>query len=98
MPMDNIWQWFLEDYPDTAFASLSPQGMTPFANFWQGQKGRVRNEYEGALGRMALSGQQPALEYTDWLQHYPWMRKWLQMSPGQRGERNQFSSVLRYNT
>jgi len=36
---------------------------------------------------MALAGQEPALNELDYFRNYPFLREFMKLSPGQRGER-----------
>ena len=85
MPNDNVWQYWLEDYPSALYGAMIPQGTPSFQDYWQRQLSKVSGEYEGALGKMALAGQPPSLSFTNFLQNYPWTQRWYGMSPSERG-------------
>jgi len=85
MPNNNIWQWYLEDYPETLYQASVPKGTPSFQDYWQKQMSKVMGEYQGALGKQAMSGQPPSLFFQDFLQNYPWTQNWFNLSPGQRG-------------
>ena len=96
---NNPWKWFLEDYPETAYGAFRPQAGTPtFLDYWRGQQGNVWGEYQGALGQMARAGEPPSLEFTSFLDNYPWLQRWFEQSPRQRGEQpGRFAPGLRWS-
>jgi len=96
--IENIWDWYLEDYPEIAFQGLLPQtGAPSFLDYWRKQYGKLWGEYQGRLGRQALAGQPPSLNWADFLKGYPWLQRYLGLSPEERGERaQQFAPRLRW--
>jgi len=85
MANNNIWQWYLEDYPSTLYQAMIPQGTPSFQDYWQRQMSKVMGQYEGALGKQAMAGQPPSLGFGDFLGNYPWTQQWQGLSPSQRG-------------
>ena len=96
---ENIWSWFLEDYPEIGYQAYIPQrGAPSFLDYWRRQMGGVTAEYNQALGQMARRGQAPSLMWTDFLANYPWLQRYLGLAPEERGERaSLFSPRLRWN-
>lgn len=99
MPDWNIYRDWLEETPSALYGAMRPQtGSQPFMDYWKGQQGNVWEDYWSKLGTMALGGQAPSLNYSDFLSNYPWMSDWLKMGPGQRGERSSlFAPRTRWN-
>jgi len=92
MPENSFLSAFLEDRPDMLFQAMRPQRQGPgrgqsFMDYFRGQQGNTWDDYLGSLGRTALGGEIPTQSYQSYLGNYPWMQRWQQMSPGQRGER-----------
>ena len=86
MAEQNPWSFWLEEQPQAAYGVFRPKvGAPSFLNYWRNQKGKVWEDYMGQLGQMALQGQPPSLNWTDYLQSYPFMQKWLGMAPEKRG-------------
>ena len=98
MATDNIWSRdFLEDFPDIAYEAYRPQRMEDLAgaprtffDYWRSNQGQNRysQAYAGALGAQARAGQSPTLTNVDFLAGYPWMQRWLSLTPEQRGVQN----------
>lgn len=92
----NIWNTdFLEDNPDFAYGAYAPQrgadfGGEPrsFFDYYQNRQPQLQQEYIGQLGRTARGGDPPVASNVDFLANYPWMARWLSLSPDQRGVRN----------
>ena len=96
MAEQNPWKFWLEEQPQAAHGAFRPQtGSRNFMDYWRGQQGNVRGDYMGQLGQMASGGQPPSLNWTDYLQNYPFMAEWMRMSPGQRGAAR--SPSMRWN-
>ena len=86
MPEQNIWKYWLEDYPTAQYQAMIPAGVSPsFVDYWQRQQSRVMSSYEGALGKQALAGQPPSLGFGDYLGGKDWLKDWYKLSPGARG-------------
>ena len=94
----NPWKWFVYDDPQQAYSTFRPQrGPRSFMDYWRGQGNRIGDEYRSALGQMALRGEDPNLEYGDFLRDYPWTRRWMDLSPIERGEDSRrFNPYMRY--
>ena len=86
MPNENPWRYWLEETPSTLFQSKIPGGTPSFTDYWRRQLSKVTGEYQGALGKQALSGQPPSLRFEDFLSKYPFSEEWWRLSPSQRGE------------
>lgn len=85
----NVWsrEW-LNEFPEAAYGAYRPQtGSRSFLDYWKGQQGNVYNDWWERMGSMARLGQPPNLEFPDFLQGYPWMQRWWELSPSERGER-----------
>jgi len=97
MPENNIWSFDYLNDPLTpfvqAFGAFRPQrtaGSTQpqtFFDYFRGRQNQVETQYQEALGQQAASGQAPTLERTDFLQNFPWMQRYYQLSRSQRGVR-----------
>jgi len=75
---------FLEDVPEAAYYSAAPftGGMTPTQRqYWSGQYGNIQNQYMGALGQQMRAGQRPSMQFTDFLETYPWTERYTALSP-----------------
>ena len=84
--LDSAFAPFVEESPDIAFAALRPQTGAPnFLDYWRRNYGRFQTDYQGALGRQALSGEAPTLSEWSYLQNYPFLANYLGLSRGQRG-------------
>ena len=99
MPEDFL-SAFLADNPGMLFQAMRPQALSYGSNFldyWRGQQGNVWGDYLGLLGKEALGGNVPNLSYQSFLGNYPWLQRWFQMSPEERGERpSLFAPRLRW--
>jgi len=85
MPNQNPWAPWLEDFPSALYGASIPKGTPSFQDYWQKQLSKVTGEYGTALGRQVMSGQPPSLNFSEFLQSYPWQQNWYNMSPSQRG-------------
>ena len=85
MAVRSPWSYWLEDFPGAAFQAAIPKGTPSFTAYWQRQLSKVSGEYQGALGKQALSGQPPSLTFGDYLGGKDWFADWYRMSPSQRG-------------
>ena len=85
----NPWEGFLWDNRNALWGAVRPKtGGQNFIDYYMGQgRNRAENSYMGALGGMALAGQEPALNELDYFRNYPFLREFMKLSPGQRGER-----------
>ena len=95
---NNYFQNWLEDEPVATYFSAAPftGGQTsPTARRWHsGQLGNVRNEYWGQFGEQLRAGQTPSMNFTQFLEDYPWTQRYTtagrpgadigQFSPGVR--------------
>ena len=106
MVANNIWSRdYLEDFPEIAYQAYRPNRLTDFAgapktffDYWQNRQPQVGREYAGALGAQARQGQPPTLMNVDFLADYPWMQRWLSLTPEQRGVQDaRFAPRARWN-
>jgi hypothetical protein len=96
---ENLFSRFLEDVPRAAYFSLDkPMGQSPREKrFFQNQFQDIQNEYIGDLGRQIRSGQPPTLQWTDFLDKFPFSERYAAMPPQYRGDfPRQFSSPTRF--
>ncbi|MBT9158750.1 MAG: hypothetical protein DDT36_01769 [Firmicutes bacterium] len=99
MPNNWHWKYWLEEFPQAAYEAFRPRtGPETFLDYWRGQGGRVRDDYMGALGQQALRGEPPSLSFVDFLGNYPFMQRWLGMSPERRGfSPGRYAPRMRWN-
>ena len=107
MPIaNNIWSRdFLEDFPDIAYEAYRPNQLTGFEgapptffDYFQNRQAQVGREYLGQLGTQARAGQAPTTTNVDFLANYPWMQRFLSLSPQQRGaQSSMFAPRARWN-
>ncbi len=83
---------FLEDNPDFAFRAFAPQrgvnfegAPRSFFNFFQNRQSQLQSEFVAEQGRLAAAGQAPAGSNVDFLRNFPWMQRFLQLTPQQLG-------------
>jgi hypothetical protein len=55
-------------------------GSNAFQDYWRGQSSSVYNQYLGEFAR------NPQAQLGDYLEAYPWLQKFQQLSPNLRGE------------
>jgi len=75
---------FLEDVPEAAYYSAAPftGDMSPAQRqYWAGQYGNIQNQYMGELGRQMRDQERPAMQFTDFLDAYPWTERYTRLSP-----------------
>ena len=85
--MANPWDWWLEDFPQETYAGMVPS--TPsrgYTDYWQKQYGNVYNQWGAANTQRALAGLDPNITFQSFLAAYPWLQKYLGVSPSTRGE------------
>ena len=77
---------WMNDQPEVGyFAALGRAGVPPaMQRYFQGQQGNIYNQYLGALGRQAQSGQNPSLQFTDYLAQNPFTERYAQLPWGTR--------------
>jgi len=96
--LNNPWGGFLEDNPDIMYSgflnNLLGKGQN-FYDYWRSQYGNQYNKYLGQLGGMALQGQAPTTNFSDYLGNFNFNNAWGNLSPGQRGE--YMPSSMRWN-
>ena len=95
MQINDLWQSFLEDKPESAYFGYQNQQRSPNQQkYFQNQFSNVQNQYLGKLGQQIMGGGAPSLSFTDYLQQYfapqgGAAQQWGSMSPGQRGMNTQ---------
>lgn len=90
---NNIWSRdFLEDNPAYAYGAYRPNRLSDYAgapktffDYYQNRQPQLEQEFVAAQGSLARAGQPPMLTNVDFLADYPWMQRWLQLTPEQRG-------------
>lgn len=84
---DNPWFGFLEEnYPALFQAAIPTLPGNNAYNYWRQQGGRLQDLFMGTLGRMAMTGQAPAMTQTSFVSQYPFLNEWKKLSPWARGE------------
>ena len=79
--------WFNEQPEVGYFAALGQAGGNPaLQRYFQSLYGSTYNQYLGALGQQAMSGQDPNMLFTDWLKQNPFTTRYARLSPLERGE------------
>ncbi len=88
LTQSNPYLPFMQEQPQAMFNAFIPQtGNQNFLDYWKSQYGNQYGNYMGQLGRQALSGNAPTLNFEDYLSQFPFMQQWYSMNPSQRGER-----------
>jgi hypothetical protein len=81
--------WLEEDKAGqrAAYFSFGPQfGQAPSQRrYYENSFDRIQNEYLGALGQQARSGEAPSLRFGDFLEDFPFTQRYLSQPPSQRG-------------
>lgn len=99
MPINDLWQGFLEDKPESAYFSYQNQWRTPNQKrYFQSQFGNIQNQYMGQLGSLIRNNQAPTSQFTDFLNKFNWSQNFQEnASPGQRGlDTSRFSPWTRW--
>lgn len=99
---NNIWSGdFLRENPSYAFNAFRPQRGTNFGgasrsffDFYKNRQPQLEREFVGQQGRLAASGRPPTGEFSDFIQQYPWLQRYLELPPSQRGVK--FSTPARW--
>jgi|TARA_R100001530_G_scaffold77721_2_gene54415 hypothetical protein len=109
MPTDNIWSRdFLEDFPDIAYEAYRPDRFNrpaefpsapnTFFDYYQNRQAQIEGGYFGQLGAQARAGQAPTATNVEFLANYPWMQRFLALSPQRRGaQSSQFGPRARWD-
>ncbi len=92
----NIWQTdFLEDNPAFAYQAFRPErGISyegaprSFFDYFRNRQSQMEQEYVAQQGRLARTGQPPSGTNVAFLSQFPWMERWLSLTPQQRGVRS----------
>ncbi len=92
----NMWSYWLEDNPQTLYSGMFPTTSPTMKNYWGNQFGGVWQDYQGKLAKMALGGQPPSLNFSEFLGNYPWSEYWNQLSPSAQGQRTSLNPSYRW--
>ncbi len=87
---------FLETNPNILYGGFlaNQQGRSRnFLDYWTQQYNRQYQDYLGQLGKQALNGQSPSLNFGDYLNNYDFGKQWNSLSPWTRGLSNLTSRV-----
>ena len=101
MPDDFLKDW-LEETPDVLYGAMRPWQLGAgrgynFLDYFRGQQGNIYGDYLASLGRTALGGEAPTQTYGGYLEGFPWLQRYLGLSPEQRGEQpSRFAPTLRW--
>ena len=98
MALHNPWEDFLNQNKDIAFNAYRPtRGPQSFLDWARNSQRRVEQDYQARLGQMALAGQAPSLERSTFLQQYPFLERFMELSPSQRGmDDRRFAPMTRF--
>lgn len=93
MTTQNPWAGFLEGEPKSAYFSYQnlfggPYQASRQQNYFQNQFNDIYNEYLGNLGTQAQGGQDPTLQWNDFLGGIDWNNRWSRLPPSLRGDVN----------
>ena len=97
MALDNIWSYWAEENPQALYGAMIPSTTPAIQKYWGNQYGDVWQNYMAKLGKMALGGNPPSLNFSEFLGTYPFSQYWNQMSPAQRGVRTGLYPSMRWN-
>jgi hypothetical protein len=90
----NIWntEFLEEDDPRFLYGAFKPErgvdfpgAPRSFFDYYQNRQAQVEGGYFAQQGRLARSGQPPSGTRVDFMGNFPWMQRWLALSPEQRG-------------
>lgn len=101
---EQFWKKLLEGEPEALYHSFRPQygrGQGRFRpgqeRYFKGQFGDVWNEYLGKLGQQIRGGQEPSLQFSNFLEAFPWANRYSSLPPELRGETNRrFAPPVRW--
>ena len=85
--MVNPWLDWLNDSPEILYNAMIPRGSNNFMDYYRSQFDRVYQDYLSDLGKMALSGQTPSMNFSDYLDNFNFNYNWRILSPMARGQR-----------
>jgi hypothetical protein len=99
----NVWKTdFLEENPLEAYGAYRPErgvnfpgAPRSFFDYYQNRQAQVEGAYFAEQGRGARAGQPPVSANVDFLANFPWMQRWLALSPEQRGAT--YAPAFRWN-
>jgi len=87
MALSDVYAW-LEDNPSLLYGAQRPQtGSLNFLNYWRNQQPTVYGDYQTKQIQGLLGGSNSNQSFMDYMQNYPFMQNFMQLSPAQRGER-----------
>jgi hypothetical protein len=85
----NPWLGWLDENNQATYNAFLPQSRSRnFADYYKGQYGNIYNDYMTQLGKMALGGQAPSQNFSDYLGNYNFQNNWKSLSPWSRGVQN----------
>lgn len=85
--MANLYSSWLEEEPTALYGWYNQKGTPYQKNYWANNYGGVRQGYMGELANQVQQGQDPSLQWSDYLKNYPWLEEWNKLNPYSRGER-----------
>ena len=84
---NNPWLAYLDENFGLAFNAFRPQtGSRAFQDFFRNRGPRIEQDFQTANARLALSGQAPNLDPTDFLRDFNFRNEFLNQTPSQRGD------------
>lgn len=79
---------FMQETPQAMYNAFIPQSNNlNFLDYFRNKYSDIYGNYMGQLGKQALSGNAPTMQFEDYLSQFPFMHQWYSMNPSQRGER-----------
>jgi len=95
----DIYRAFGEENPQVLYDVMRPQqGSQSFLDYWKRSYGDVSGNYLAGQTRIGLAGGQPDWSFSNYLGAYPWLQRWFEQSPSQRGEHpSLFRPNMRWN-
>lgn len=87
LTQSNPYLPFLREMPQAMYNAFIPRGTNTFLDYFKSRYSDMYGNYMGQLGRQALGGYAPTLNFEDYLKDFPFLKEWYSMSPASRGER-----------
>jgi hypothetical protein len=85
---NNPWLPWLEENPETLYKAFLPQGSNNFRDYYLSNYNKIYGDYMGNLGKQALGGNAPSMNFSDYLNGFNFNNNWRSLSPLARGQRN----------
>ena len=93
MPINDLWQSFLEDKPEAAYFGYQNQWKSPNQkDYFKSQFSNIQNQYMGQLGQQIYSGGAPTQNWADFLKEHDWQQQFQGLTPQEKG-----TNYSRYN-